>query len=150
MTDNGNELAPVDANEKRALMVAEARMRVGLVSELMVRNLLQEGTHYSRKGLFGGNSKPSLLLPGAEVIANALGVNIGMNCVQHEINNGPFPDGAPSHAVHHVLLRMRGAATGDGRERHRRRIVQFVGRQVSVPQRLGVRSGARQDGEAED
>ena len=77
-------------------MVAEARMRVGLVSELMVRNLLQEGTHYSRKGLFGGNSKPSLLLPGAEVIANALGVNIGMNCVQHEINNGPFPDGAPA------------------------------------------------------
>ena len=52
MTDNVNALAPVDANEKRALMVAEARMRVGLVSELMVRNLLQEGTHYSRKGLF--------------------------------------------------------------------------------------------------
>ena len=96
MSDNGNELANVDANEKRALMVAEARMRVGLVSELMVRNLLQEGTHYSRKGLFGGNSKPSLLLPGAEVIANALGVNISMNCVQHEINNGPFPDGAPA------------------------------------------------------
>ena len=96
MTDNGNELARVDANAKRELMVAEARMRVGLVSELMNRNLLQEGTHYSRKGLFGGNSKPSLLLPGAEVIANALGVNIGMNCVQHEINNGPFPDGAPA------------------------------------------------------
>ena len=30
------------------------------------------------------------------MIANALGVNISMNCVQHEINNGPFPDGAPA------------------------------------------------------
>ena len=94
MSDNSKELAHA-INEKRVLMVAEARMRVGLVSELMTRNLLQEGTHYSRKGLFGGNSKPSLLLPGAEVIANALGVNVSVD-EQRIINNGPFPDGAPT------------------------------------------------------